>query len=368
MRNPLQPTTILRPDARGERTARGTVFPAIALIGALASAIAGAVVMPAQAQAGNPTAASALDATGTFGLRANGGSLHTVQSSASPGADAASVRFIGSAVDPGGKWEASWDYQADLDPTGNAKLTGSATIVNKAAEAIDFDLSFEVPICPFIQSASRMGGSCTIKLTTNANGGAISCLGGNAVFTALADGASGGKIFHGPFNMGSTGSGTAQTANLFGAPFPAMVSAAVTSQFGIRHVFKLTDGDSVLITSNLVVGGEPANFVVCDEGPATSGQAAASGNPEGASNAPNAVIVASSAGGVTTSAIKLGASPSNKVMISGDKKKSSKKPAASSNSKSKSKSAASAQQRRQSQAGQRSSNRSPWSRPSPWRR
>jgi hypothetical protein len=323
---------------------------------ALAGGCIGAFATPLCAQGGGQ-----LEAVGTFGLRANGGALHSVQSMASPGVDASSVRFVGSAVDPGGLWEASWDYQADLDPTGNAKLNGSATIVNKSNAPVDFDLSFEVPICPFIQSASRMGGSCTIKLTTNANGGAISCLGGNSVFTALADGASGGKIFHGPFNMGSSGSGTAQTANMFGAPFPAMPSAAVTSEFGLRHVFKLTDGDTVLLTSNLVVGGEIANFVECEDGSSSAAGAQAS-------VAPAAVIIPSAVGGVTTSAITLGASPSNKVMISGDKKKSSKKPAASASSKSKSKSAASSSNRRPSQAGQRSSNRSPWSRPSPWRR
>ncbi len=347
MRNPLQPTTRLRQQVSGSQAAMG---PAL-----LMTALAAVVATPLHAQAGNP-----LDAVGTFGLRANGGALHSVQSMASPGVDASSVRFVGSAVDPGGLWEASWDYQADLDPTGNAKLTGAATIVNKSNEAVDFDLVFEVPICPFIQSASRMGGSCTIKLTTNANGGAISCLGGNSVFTALADGMSGGKIFHGPFNMGSTGSGTAQTANMFGAPFPAMPSAAVTSEFGLRHVFKLTDGDTVLITSNLIVGGDPANFVECQQA------ASAAGNAQ-ASVAPAAVIIPSGPGGVTTSAITLGASPSNKVIISGDKKKPSKKAAASS-SKSKSKSAASSSNRRPSQAGQRSPNRQPWSRPSPWRR
>ncbi|MDZ4753929.1 MAG: hypothetical protein SGJ11_05465 [Phycisphaerae bacterium] len=200
---------------------------------------------------------------GTFTIRVNGGPVHSVQSFANSAGANGTVHFSGSSVDPSGAWEASWEYVADLDPNGNAKLTGNATVNNKSSESAEYDVTFEAPICPFIQSSSKMGGACTIKIITSANGGAVSTPGGNAVFAALADGAMGPKLFHGPFNMGSTGSGTAETANLFGAPFPNMATAAVSEAFGLRHMFKLTDGDIVIITSNLVLGGDVANFVAC---------------------------------------------------------------------------------------------------------
>jgi hypothetical protein len=262
--------------------------------------------------AGTSWGQDASNALGTFGLRANAGPLHAVQTESTVGASADLRRFVGSAVDPNGAWEASWDYSADLDPNGNAKLTGAATIINKSGAAIDFDVVFEVPICPFIQNASKMGGACTIKLTTNENGGAISTQGGNAVFTALADGGGGPKLFHGPFNMGSTGSGIAQTANLFGAPFPAMQAAAIGDRFGIRHVFKLTDGDTVLVTSNLIVGGDPANFVECEESETAPAAQAAAAPP------PAPALIPTGSNGQTSSAVTLGASASNKVTISGD--------------------------------------------------
>jgi len=201
---------------------------------------------------------------GTFTIRVNGGPVHSVQSFASSADANGAAHFTGSSVDPSGAWEASWEYVADLDPNGNAKLTGNAKVNNKSDQQAEYDVTFEAPICPFIQSSSKMGGACTIKIITSANGGAVSTPGGNAVFTALADGMMGPKLFHGPFNMGSTGSGTAETANLFGAPFPNMVTAAVTEAFGLRHMFKLTDGDTVIITSNLVLGGDVANFVACN--------------------------------------------------------------------------------------------------------
>ena len=295
-------------------------------------------------------------AFGTFGLRANGGPLHSVQSESSTGAEAGMVRFVGSAVDPAGAWEASWDYSADLDPNGNAKITGAATIVNKSEAAVDFDVVFEVPICPFIQSASKMGGACTIKLTTNQNGGAISTQGGNAVFTALADGGGGGKLFHGPFNMGSTGSGTAQTANVFGAPFPAMASAAVSERFGLRHVFKLTDGDTVLLTTNLVLGGDPANFVECAQLTAPAAAAAAPAAPAPAI----APSISPATGAPTTSAVTLGATSSNKVTIAHDSKTKRKASA------SRPKSSSAASQKSKAPAPRSASpsmpRRSPWSR------
>lgn len=317
-------------------------FGGIAAVAALTLANAGF------AQATNPSDDGAI---GTFGLRANGGPLHSVQSEASPGATAGTLRFVGSAVDPAGTWEASWDYTADLDPHGNAKLNGSATILNKSAAAIDFDLAFEVPMCPFIKTGSKMGGSCTIKITTNQNGGAISTPGGNAVFSALADGGAGAKLFHGPFNMGSTGSGTAQTANLFGAPFPAMSTPAISDRFGIRHTFKLTDGDTALLTGNLVVGGDESNFVEC-ESEADNEPAAAMQGP----SSPAEPLVAKSAAsdGPTKSAITLGATSSNRVTISHDNKSKRKSASANKNSRSsaaaKAKAKAAAQRKNSSQA------------------
>jgi hypothetical protein len=202
---------------------------------------------------------------GVFTVRVNGGAVHSIQCFAEPGPDANSVVFKGGSSDSGGAWDVSWQYTADLDPNGGAKVIGAATVVNKSADKLDYDVSFEVPLCPHISSGAKMGGTCTLKLVTNDNGGVLSTAPGNAIFNATADGMVGPKIFHGPFNMGSTGSGTAQTMNAFGAPFPGHNVGSVNEDFGMRHLFSLTDGDSVIITTNLVVGGDPSNFVSCPD-------------------------------------------------------------------------------------------------------
>ncbi|MBL9149046.1 MAG: hypothetical protein JNM94_10170 [Phycisphaerae bacterium] len=202
---------------------------------------------------------------GVFTVRVNGGAVHSIQCFAEPGPEATSVVFKGGSSDSGGAWDVSWQYTADLDPNGGAKVTGAATVVNKSSAKLDYELSFEVPLCPHISSGAKMGGTCTLKLVTNENGGVLSTAPGNAIFNAMSDGMVGPKVFHGPFNMGSTGSGTAQTMNAFGAPFPGHNVGSVNEDFGMRHLFSLTDGDSVIVTTNLVVGGDPSNFVSCPD-------------------------------------------------------------------------------------------------------
>jgi hypothetical protein len=240
----------------------------------LVAAVAAAVGSAANAQQSTPV--------GTFSVRVNGGAMHTVQSVATSNAEAGTVRFTGSSVDPSGMWDASWDYVADLDPNGNAKLVGMAKVKNASSAPAEFEIFFSAPLCPYIQDGAKMGGSCTIKIIMDANGGAITTAPGNQVFAAMADSVAGPKLFHGPFNMGSTGSGTAQTANVFGAPFPGATVGAVQEDFGVRHLFKLTDGDAAEITSNLILGGDPSKFVSC------APQEAAQGGPPAAPAAPPA--------------------------------------------------------------------------------
>ncbi|MFO0829709.1 MAG: hypothetical protein U0572_16330 [Phycisphaerales bacterium] len=255
---------------------------------------------------------------GTFSIRVNGGAVHTVQCFASASEEAGCVRFQGATVDPAGTWEASWDYVADLDPNGTAKLVGSATMTNKTGSALDFDAAFDVPLCPFIQSGAKMGGSCAVKITTNENGGAISTAGGSQVFGALADDSITAKLFHGPFNMGSTGAGVAQTMNSFGAPVPNYNVGAITSDFGVRHIFKLTDGDVATLTSTIVVGGDPADFVACGSSvgatPAPNGgvPVAASAQADGRAPAAAPPIAQPAAPPPTSSTVTLGDDGSNK--------------------------------------------------------
>lgn len=212
---------------------------------------------------GLAASSTALAQVGTFTIRMNDGAVHSVGSVASFNAEPGTLRFTGSAVDPGGQWEATWDYVADLNPHGNAKIVGEALVFNKSAAPADFDVRFRVPVCPLIMNGAKMGGSVTIKLTASENGGIVSCPPGQQAFAAMADDVIGAKLFHGPFNMGTTGSGTAQTMNLFGAPFPNMNVPAVAADFGVRHIFKLSDADKVSFVSNLVLGGDPNNFVEC---------------------------------------------------------------------------------------------------------
>jgi len=216
---------------------------------------------------------------GTCTIRVNGGALTSVQCFGATGATPGVLRFTGAAIDPNGQWEASWDYLGDLDPNGNASLAGSATITNKGTASASFDFQFEVPVCPFIKSGAKMGGACTLKLVTNANGGTISTPGGSSVFGALADAAVSARLFYGPFDMGSPSAGSAETLNAFGAPYPSYNVGTVEKSFGVRHELGLSDGDQVVLTSKLVLGAETSEFVACGERDQKAGTSAAALSP-----------------------------------------------------------------------------------------
>lgn len=250
---------------------------------------------------------SALGQAGTFTIRMNDGAQHSVTTSPSLNVEPGTLRYTGSAVDPAGQWEASWDYVADLDPNGNAKLVGSATVLNKSSALGEFDVRFRVPICPLIMNGAKMGGSCTIKLTASENGGVVSCPPGHQVFGAMADDVIAAKLFHGPFNMGTTGSGTCQTQNIFGAPFPAMNVPEVSSDFGVKHIFKLTDADSVQITTSITLGGDANNFVECASQAQAAQAPASPAMPSGPVNEPTQVVSAPVAPGApSSSAVTIG--------------------------------------------------------------
>jgi len=160
------------------------------------------------------------------------------------------LRFVGNAIDPEGLWSLQWDYAADLDPTANAKVTGTATLTNHGGVPVSVDVRVRLPLCPAIAVGSVLGGTCSAKL------------------------------FYGPFHMGTTGSGTAQTQQLFGAPFPSMNAPAIADDIGMRHRLTVTAGDAVEVRTVLFVCGAPENFVACEPEEGTPAGSPTSGGPE----------------------------------------------------------------------------------------
>ena len=88
----------------------------------------------------------------------------------------------------------------------------------------------------------------------NGDGATVATFTGEAMYTALLDGADWQDLKLDPqsFVAGSFGSTTVPTTT-FGTPIPSLPGPAVLATIGIRLDFTLTPGDRVQITSNHVV-------------------------------------------------------------------------------------------------------------------
>jgi hypothetical protein len=171
------------------------------------------------------------------------------------------IRFQGSRRDSARQVTISWNWLADLDPRGNARLAGLASILNHSAEKREFDVRVAMPLDPLITEGSRIGGRVRVTLVMDDDGGRLDVPIGQAVWSAMVDDEVGKTLHNGPFAMGGTGAGTAVTDANFGAPYPGFEAASVEDGFGIRHHFRLTGGDEARFESELLLGGDEANFI-----------------------------------------------------------------------------------------------------------
>jgi hypothetical protein len=171
------------------------------------------------------------------------------------------IRFEGSRHDPVRKFTVAWNWIADLDPHGNARLAGLASILNHATDKREFDVRVSMPLDPLITEGSRIGGRVRVTLVMDDDGGRLDVPIGQSVWSAMLDEEVGKTLHNGPFAMGGTGAGTAVTDANFGAPHPNLEASAIEDGFGIRHHFRLTGGDEARFDSELIVGGDEDDFI-----------------------------------------------------------------------------------------------------------
>jgi hypothetical protein len=171
------------------------------------------------------------------------------------------IRFKGARRDSARQVTITWNWLADLDPRGNARLAGLASILNHAAEKREFDVRVAMPLDPLIMEGSQIGGRVRVTLVMNDDGGRLDVPIGESVWSAMVDDEVGKTLHNGPFAMGGTGAGTTVTDANFGAPYPGFESASVEDGFGIRHHFRLTGGDEARFESELLITGEEENFI-----------------------------------------------------------------------------------------------------------
>ena len=198
-------------------------------------------------------------AHGTLELRTEGSSPMVIQIKGVRHDDA--FRFAGLKRIDEADCTIEYDWVADLDPRGGARLSGIASIINHAPLKREFDLRVRLPLDPLVTEASRIGGTARVTLVMGDDGGRVDLPAGESLWAVMIDGQPAKTLHRGPFAMGGRAKGTSSADASFGAPYPSFESSAVTDDFGLRHRFRLSGGDEIRFRSDLKLAGDPANFV-----------------------------------------------------------------------------------------------------------
>ena len=171
------------------------------------------------------------------------------------------LRFVGEHQDPSGDFKITWNWTADLDPTGDARLEGKASVHNLTGDRHVYDVRAAFLLDPVISTASRLGGSVRVTLEMDQAGGVIDVPMGESLWEIELDETSARRLHTGPFMMGGGGAGTAVADSNFGAPWPGFDAPAIERGFTMRHRGRITSGDKAIFETALVIGGDPAHFV-----------------------------------------------------------------------------------------------------------
>lgn len=155
----------------------------------------------------------------------------------------------------------SYEWTADLDPRGGARLTGWIDIQNNTDAERAYELWLRFPLNPLVAERCRIGGTARLELVMDADGGRVGIPAGEAVWVAMVDEESVKSLHRGPFSMGGPVAGRAVADASFGAPYPSFDGPSIEDGLGIRHRCRLTGGDRVIFRSDLRLAGDPENFI-----------------------------------------------------------------------------------------------------------
>lgn len=155
----------------------------------------------------------------------------------------------------------SYEWTADLDPRGGARLTGWIDIRNETELERSYELELRFPLSPLVAGSCRIGGTARLELVMDADGGRVGVPPDEALWVALVDRDKVKSLHRGPFSMGGPVEGRAVADASFGAPYPSFDGPSIEDGIGLRHRCRLTGGDRVVFHSDLRLAGDPENFI-----------------------------------------------------------------------------------------------------------
>ena len=145
-------------------------------------------------------------------------------------------------------------YMVDDLNNPTASAAGQFKCTNNSGGVRGVEATVQFPLCPALKGGTKFGGTVTMLVVANADGGGVSCLpGANSIWQAHIGSSAVHSLFWCPFQMMTTASGSLQTNSVFGAPIPGLAGPESAPSLGSCNRFSITAGESFTITSNLVV-------------------------------------------------------------------------------------------------------------------
>ncbi len=170
--------------------------------------------------------------------------------------------YAGKVSDPGGDWEVGWSASSTIGDQDQDVLGTTIDISNFSNKILNFDIVCRTPVCGLGTESSQIGGSCTMALMTDLNGGFVSSIGMTPVWRLRMDDKPAWTLYAAPFEMTGSGAGTIATTQLFGAPFPSGSGPGMETSAGVHLVCRVSDGELVVVQSNTIVAPDWANPIV----------------------------------------------------------------------------------------------------------
>ncbi|HMN96207.1 MAG TPA: hypothetical protein PKC43_07830 [Phycisphaerales bacterium] len=142
---------------------------------------------------------------------------------------------------------------ANLVPGGTSVVNNTFTILNLGAEPRTVLCHVVVALPETLYSNVLVGGVSSMRLTTDADGGELTCApGSTAAIGLVKQQGVVHQLFYCPFQLAISGQGTIVSNTFFGLPIPSLPVAGPISLVGQSTGITITPGDTA--TSKLAFG------------------------------------------------------------------------------------------------------------------
>lgn len=144
---------------------------------------------------------------------------------------------------------------------GNPGVAIALQVTNASSSVATFEMSFAITVAALIEPTLMSGwvSGSFHDFSAIADGAVVAAVPGDALYTALIDGRPIWRLMRDPFSATAPAGGATSLAR---EEFTDQPGPSVVSRIGLRNRFTLTPGDTVRVTSVLMVIPEPASMAL----------------------------------------------------------------------------------------------------------